>query len=162
MSYFITHPVTPSMGLRESVNAMLSHAAYARHDFGYLPDAVTKSNHEGLLSDYAAILVDDYGVPILAPRITDSAALADLAEVLVGLCNDYPAYNDERSSEIEHERLIDMIEDYDSLEGVSPHEVAFQLHEAGVHVEQSEYGAYVSESDMAEAVAAALASHDAN
>lgn len=152
-TYYGTYPEIPTMGLRGSLNAMLEHVAYNRHDFGYLPSAVHQANNEGLLEDFGTILEDDRGVPVLAPHIEDSAALADLADTLATLCNDYPAYDDERVSEIEHERLLDMVEEVREEDHPEAEDIARALYEIGAYVEQSEYGANVSEEDFEAAIA---------
>lgn len=161
MSHFIAYPVTPAMGLRQSIDAMLEHVAYARHDFGYLPDAVRQANHDGLVEDYGTILVDDGGVLILAPVIHDSQALASLVDALVGLCNDYPAYDDERVSQIEQSRLIDTCEESREDDMPDAEDIARAIWEIGAYVEQSEYGAWVSEEDFANAVAYARETYSA-
>lgn len=153
MSYFNVHPVTPNMGLRESINAMLEHVAYSRHDFGYPPSAIHQANYETLLEDFGSILEDDFGVLVLKSQIKDSALLAELTDTLVSLCNDYPSYDDERVLEIEHERLVSMLEEVREEEHPSAVEIACALFEIGACVEYSEYGANVSEDDYNAAVA---------
>lgn len=151
-TYFNAHPVTPAMGLRESINAMLAHVAYNRHDFGYLPRAIYQANHEGILDDYAPIVVDNSGVLVLAPVVADSELLADLTDTLERLCNDYPAYNDTRVHQIEEARLIEACEEalthpLRPVTDVEPWQLARALFEIGAYIEQSEYGADFSESD---------------
>ena len=150
--YFNTYPEIPGMGLRESINSMLSHVAYNGRDFGCLPSAVHEANYEGLTEDYATILDTSGDSPTLAPRITDSALLDDLVYVLVGLCNDYPAYDDERVAEIEESRLLDMLNEVHNDGEPEPEHVMRALFEIGAYVEQSEYGANVSESDYENAL----------
>lgn len=152
MSYFNVHPVTSDMGLRESVDAMLEHVAYNRHDFGYPPSAIHQANYETLLEDYGAILEDDFGVLVLKSQIKDSALLADLADTLVSLCNDYPSYDDERVCEIEHERLVSMLEEVRGEEHPRAEDIAWALFEIGACVEHSEYGVNVSDDDYNAAV----------
>ena len=152
MMYFNTYPVTANMGLRESIDAMLSHVAYNGRDFGYLPSAVHEANYEGLTEDYATILDTSGDSPTLAPRITDSALLDDLVYVLVGLCNDYPAYDDERVTNIEDARLLDMLNEVHKEGEPEPEHVMRALFEIGAYIEHSEYGVNVSESDYENAV----------
>ena len=152
MSYFNVHPVTPDMGLRESINAMLEHVAYSRHDFGYLPSAIHQANYETLLEDYGAIVEDDFGILVLKSRVEDSALLAELTDSLVSLCNGYPSYDDERVLEIEQERLISMLEEVREEEHPSAVEIACALFEIGAYVEHSIYGADVSDDDYNAAV----------
>ena len=120
MSTIIAYPVTPNMGTREALNAMLNHVAYS-DSMGYNSSFVQRANYADILKDYAAIVVPHYqcmtNCLIIAPRVKDSAMLADLAEVLIGLCNDYPAYNDETVSSIMDEELreyVDFVRDNDT------------------------------------------------
>lgn len=152
-TYFNTYPVNPNMGLREAINAMLDLVAYNRHDFGYLPGAIHQANHETLLEDYGDIVEDDYGVLVLKTRVQDSALLWYLVDTLTGLCNDYPAYDDERVTEIELERLIKMLEDARDEDHPEAEDIARALFEIGAYIEQSEYGANVSEDDYNDAIA---------
>lgn len=149
--YFITYPVTPNMGLRESIDAMLNYVAYARHDFGYLPTALHQANNEGLSEFYGSIL-NTGDILTLAPVITDSALLADLVDTLVELCNGYPSFDDERVSEIETERLIDSLNEAELPDGIYAEEVAYALFELGAYIEHSEYGASFSEEDLNAAI----------
>lgn len=151
-TYFNTYPETPNMGLRESINAMLDLVAYNRHDFGYLPGAIHQANYESLLNDYDTVVEDDRGVLVLKTRVEDSALLSYLTDTLVGLCNDYPAYDDERVSEIEHERLLETLEDARDEDHPSAEDIAYALFEIGAYVEQSEYGAWVSDDDYDAAI----------
>lgn len=160
MTHFIAYPVTPEMGLRQSINAMLAHVAYNGRDFGYLPDAVQYSNYRCLLEDYSTILRASGDYLTLSARIDDSALLADLADTLVTLCNDYPAYDDEDVSSIEYERLIEMIDECKNehdAEDIESHDIARELWDIGAEIEQSEYGADVPEDDFRLAIANLLA-----
>lgn len=152
MSYFNTYPVTSDMGLRESINAMLEHVAYNRRDFGYLPGTVHMANHVDLLNDYSDIVHDNEGVLVLNKHISDSSLLADLADTLETLCNDYPVYDDETLLAIEHELLLDMINE--TREDTEPpaEDIAYALHELGACIEYSEYGANVSKDDYSDAI----------
>lgn len=156
MTYFIAHPVTPDMGLRASIDAMLAHVAYNGRQFGYLPDAVHESNYRRLWEDHRAILSADGDYLALAPRVGDSVLLADLVETLITLCNDYPAYDDADVSAIEYARLIDMIDgcknEHDG-EDIDSHDIARELFDLGAYIEYSEYGAYVSVEDFMLAIA---------
>lgn len=153
-TYFNTYPVAPNMGLRESINAMLHHVADNSHPFGYLPGAIHQANYETLLEDYAPIVQTSEADSLeLVARVEDSALLADLVDTLIGLCNDYPAYDEERVWEIEHERLIDMLEEAREEDHPSAVEIAYALLEIGACIEQSEYGACVSDDDYNSAVA---------
>lgn len=82
----------------------------------------------------------------------DSAALADLADTLAELCNDYPAYDDERVHEIEHERLLDMLDETREDDHPEAEDLARALYEIGAYVEHSEYGANISEDDYEAAI----------
>lgn len=174
-TYFAAYCVTPDMGLRQAINAMLNYVAYAGHDFGYLPSALHQANHEALADDFAPILANDGSMLSLAPIVSDSGLLASLVEALESLCTDYPAYDDGRVSEIEHKRLIeattealaDMVNDGHATPNASPEAIAYALHELGAYIEQSEYGASFSADDFDAALAlaeaeAARAEHEAN
>lgn len=151
-THFNTYPETPGMGLRESINAMLHHVADNSHPFGYLPSAVHQANFERLLEDYSpTIQVSDSDSLELTARVEDSELLADLVDTLVGLCNDYPAY-DERVSEIEYARLIELLEEVREEDHPNAENIARALFENGVYIEQSEYGANVSEADYENAI----------
>lgn len=152
MSHFNAHPVTPDMGLRQSINAMLDHVAYNGHDFGYLPSVLHEANFQALARDFSELL-DATGDNLkLAPRISDSEVLAYLADTLVTLCNDNPLYDDETYYTIENDRLIEMITE-ERTEGMPDAcEIAFALYEIDADIEQSEYGANVSEEDFKAAV----------
>lgn len=155
MAYFNAYPVTPDMGLRESINAMLYHVADNSYPFGYLPSAIHQANYLALLEDYADIIEPDSAREdylVLKTRVEDSELLEDLVETLIGLCNDYPAYDVERVSEIEQERLIDMLEETREEDHPSAMDIAYALFEMGAYIEQSEYGANVSEDDYKRAV----------
>jgi len=120
MSTIIAYPVTPAMGTREALNAMLSHVA--THDsLGYESSFVQRANHSALLADFDGIVVPVWEnmatVLKVAPIVSDSANLAYLCEVLIGLCDDYPLYNDEALSNLIDEELreyVDMARDSDS------------------------------------------------
>lgn len=174
-TYFSAYCVTPDMGLRQAINAMLSYVAYAGHDFGYLPSALHQANHERLGDDFAPILVNNGSTLSLAPIVSDSELLASLVDALNGLCTDYPAYDDERVSEIEATRLVeattealaDMVSDGREAPNATPEAIAYALRELGACIEQSEYGASFSQDDFDAALAlaeaeAARAEHEAN
>lgn len=173
--HFNAYPVTADMGLRESINAMLSHVAYAGHDFGYLPSALHQANYETLADDFSDVLTGNGSTLTVAPVITDSDSLAYLVETLLGLCNGYPAYNDERVSEIEHERVLDSVRevltdmqtDGKTLPNATAEEITYALYEISAYIEQSEYGAAFSDADLAAAIAHAereneIRSHEEN
>ena len=158
--HFNAYPVTPGMGLRGSINAMLSHVAYNGRDFGYLPSAVHESNFIALQDTWEDLLVADGDYLKLAPVVTDSSALAALVSDLLGLCNDYPVYDDELYLQIEHRRVIDAIDDM-RADGTVPCSecIARQLYEDGAYIEQSEYGACFAEDAFAYAVESASCDH---
>lgn len=170
--HFNAHPVTPDLGLRESINALLNHVAYARRDFGYLPDTVNAANHECLLDYYSDIISDNDGVLTLRPLITDSALLDDMVNALIGAANDHPSLDDEIVSRIEHERILeaadeslrDAVQDFElgripsaPDERVTPEGLACALYETSAYIEQSVYGAAWGDSDMSAALAYAIA-----
>ena len=113
MSSIIAHPVTPAMGTREAFDAMLNHVAWS-DSMGYGADAVNASNYRSLLRDFPTVVESTYermGTHLqLVARISDSALLAYLLEVLTGLCNDYPLYDEEDHSALEDERLREYVE----------------------------------------------------
>lgn len=152
MLHFNTHPVTPDMGLRQSINAMLDHVAYNGRDFGYLPSVLHEANFQALARDFSELLDATGDTLKLAPRISNSESLAYLAETLVTLCNDYPAYDEDRHHAIEQERLMEMIEEERTDDMPDACEIAFALYEIGADIEQSEHGANVSEEDFKAAV----------
>lgn len=170
--YFNAYPVTPDMGLRESINALLNHVAYAGRDFGYLPDAVNAANHECLMNHYSDIISDNDGVLTLIPLIADSALLDDMVNALIGAANDYPALDDEIVARIEYERILeaadealrDAAQDFElgripsaPDKRVTPEALAYALYETSADIEQSEYGAAWDDSDMATALTYAVA-----
>lgn len=158
--HFNAYPVTPDMGLRESINAMLAHVAYNGRQFGYLPGIVHESNFIALQDTWGDLLVSDGDYLTLAPVITDSSFLAGLTDDLVGLCNDYPVYDEELYHEIEYQRTLDEIEDMRDDDTVPCSEcIAYQLSDIGAYIEQSEYGVYINERDFAFAVAIAECDH---
>lgn len=152
-SYFNTYPENPRMGLRESINAMLHHVADNSRPFGYLPSALHQSNFERLLEDFAPLVqVSNDDSLELSPRVEDSALLAYLVDTLISLCNDYPAYDDEHLMKIELTRLIETLEEVREENHPSSEDIARALFEIGAYVEQSEYGANVSEADYVNAI----------
>lgn len=152
MLYFNSYPVTPNMGLRESINAMLEHVAYNKRDFGYLPSTVHMANHSDLLHDYGDIVRDYNGVLVLVDHVNDSAFLAYLVDTLETLCNDYPVYNDETLHAIEYGLLLDMINDTREDTDPPADDIAWAITELGLYVEYSEYGANVSKDDYSDAI----------
>lgn len=158
--HFIAYPVTPGMGLRESIDAMLSHVAYNGRQFGYLPSALHESNFIALHDTWGDLLVSDGDYLTLAPVITDSSALACFVDELLSLCNDYPIYDEQLYSEIEYRRTLDEIDDMRG-DNVTPCSecIALQLLEAGAYIEQSEYGAFIAEDDFNSAVKDAICEH---
>lgn len=152
MSYFNAYPVTPGMGLRQSIDAMLEHVAYSGRPFGYLPSVLHAANFQALARDFSELLDATGDTLRLAPRINDSEALAYLADTLVGLCNDYPVYDDDTHHAIEHERLMEVINEVRTDDMPEDHAIAAALYDIGAYIEQSEYGANVSEEDFAAAV----------
>ena len=153
---FNTYPVTANMGLRESIDAMLAHVAYNGHPFGYLPSAVHQANFYRLFEDFSEIVEESDDTLRLRPVIRDSGALNLLVENLVTLCNDYPAYDDEKVSQIEYDRLIEVIEERSFPNSIDAHDIARELFDLGAVIEQNEYGANVSEYDFELAVESAL------
>lgn len=160
--HFIAYPLTPGMGLRESINAVLAHVAYNGRPFGYLPSIAHESNFIALRDTWGDLLVgevdDEYLT--LAPVVSDSSALAVLVDDLLGLCNDYPVYDGEIYHEIEYERTLEEL--YELLDdSIAPcaHCIARQLFENGAEIEQSEYGASISEDDFTLAVETATCDH---
>ena len=120
MSSIIAYPVTPAMGTREALNAMLDHVAVS-DSMGYDSSFVQRANHVALLADFPSIVVPVWEnmatVLKVAPKVSDSANLAYLCEVLVGLCNDYPLYNEEVHTNLIDQELreyVDMARDSDS------------------------------------------------
>lgn len=152
MLHFNTYPVTSDMGLRESIDAMLGHVAYNGRDFGYLPSVLHEANFQALARDFGELLDATGNSLKLAPRISDSEVLAQLVDTLVNMCNDYPLYDEELYSAIEQERLMEMIEEERTEDMPEAHEIAYALYEIGADIEQSEYGANVSEEDFHAAV----------
>lgn len=158
--HFNAYPVTSGMGLRESINAMLSHVAYNGRDFGYLPSIAHESNFIALQDTWGDLLVSDGDYLTLAPVVTDSSALAVLVDDLLSLCNDYPTYDDEVYHKVELQRTIDEIDDVRDDDTVPCSEcIAYQLYDIGAYIEQSEYGAYINERDFTFAVALAECDH---
>lgn len=158
--YFYAHPITPGLGLREEINVMLSYVAYNGRQFGYLPEIAHESNFIALQDTWEDLLVSDGDYLTLAPVVSDSSALAGLVDDLLGLCNDYPVYDDELYNQIESRRTLEEIDDLRG-DDVAPcaHCIARQLFEAGAYIEQSEYGAYISEDDFTSAVENATCDH---
>ena len=120
MSSIIAYPVTPAMGTREALNAMLDHVAVS-DSMGYESSFIQRANHVALLADFPGIVVPVWEnmatVLKVAPKVSDSANLAYLCEVLIGLCNDYPLHNDGALSNLIDEELreyVDMARDSDS------------------------------------------------
>lgn len=153
--HFIAYPVVAGMGLRESINAMLSYVAW-NQSMGYDADPLHRANYQGIARDYAAIVepVIDRHTPTLelAPFVSDSALLADLVNTLETLCNDYPAYDDELVSEIERDDLIEYLSGCEIPDGIAPEDVAYALWEAGANTLDHDGSAYVSEDDFNAAV----------
>ena len=120
MSTIIAYPVTPAMGTREALNAMLDHVAVS-DSMGYDSSFVQRANHVALLADFPSSVVPVWEnmatVLKVAPKVSDSANLASLCEVLIGLCNDYPLYNEEVHTNLIDQELreyVDMARDSDS------------------------------------------------
>lgn len=160
--HFNAYPVTPDMGLRESINAMLSHVAYNGRDFGYLPSIAHESNFIALQDTWGDLLVSDGDTLTLAPVITDSSFLAVLVDDLLSLCNEYPVYDEQLYSEIEYQRTLEAINDMRAENTtIAPCSdcIARQLFEDGAYIEQSEYGAFIPESDFDNAVVNATCEH---
>lgn len=157
MSYFIAHPVTPDMGLRESFNAMLSHTTAPKiGQGGYIGDTVHVANYRALLEDYPHLLTEGRWSLELAPRVDDSEGLAYLADILEGLCNDYPLYDGEALSAFEEELLREFI--VENVEDVSEDMVGWiqrAIWDREYGPEFSEYGAWIDEEDLAVAIAKA-------
>lgn len=150
-AYFNTYPVTPDMGLRESIDAMLAHTCHGS-SMGYRADCVSASNYRSILLDYgtAGGLVQethkgmtDYLV--LSPHISDSEGLADFVRILVYLCNDYPLYNDEDYGRLEDERTLETLEDMRSDNDPSAAALMRALWDLGLDVSQDGGDAYVSD-----------------
>ena len=112
--YAYAYPITPGMGLRESIDAMLDHVARGQ-EYGYRADLIGASNFRSLLRDFGSILEEsrarNVGRLELAPKVTDSAALTELFDTLVALCNDYAIYDDRDYSEVEEERNLEAMAD---------------------------------------------------
>lgn len=154
-TYFNTYPETPDMGLRESINAMLAHVADNSRPFGYLPSAIHQANYESLLEYFPNTVTPDThnDYLTLVPRVENNDELRRLVEVLEGLCNDYPVYDDERMTQIELDRLIEMLNETRKEDDPSAEDIAWALFEIGAYVEQSEYGANISDDDYEAAIA---------
>lgn len=156
MQYFNTYPVTPKMGLRESIHAMLDYAAFAR-SWGYDAPSVQASNCRSLLADYSALLVETVeghtDVLRLRPRIDDSALLADLIDALVSLCNDYPVFDDGDLNALENERELAAIDYARADSDPEAETILYAFHELGLYLEHENDGSvYFSETDYAAAV----------
>lgn len=171
-SHFIAHPVTPDMGLRESINAMLSHVAWASN-FGYRADCVHASNYRSLLRDFGGD--SEYGTPALieehyehhthvlrvVPRIPAgfSTHFADLVETLVALCNDYPLYDEQDHSQLEEERALEAIEESREESDPPAHAILSALYDMNVHpVHEPDGHVYIRLDDFRDAVALAIQS----
>jgi hypothetical protein len=175
MSHFIAYPVTPDMGFRESINAMLSHVAFDQN-MGYRADTIHAANYLGLLRDFDTLVeaVTEYHTDILklvghVPGTYASeqpsgylpmggTPLAHLVEVLVALCNDYPLYDDQDHSNIEQERLMEAVTEAMRLDdnipdGMHDYQIAEALFEVGAAEHESDGGVYISETDWDAAVA---------
>lgn len=158
MSHFIAHSVTPGMGLRESINAMLSQVAYNGRPFGYLPDAVHQSNFEALLDSYGECVTESNDTLILVPQITDSMFLAVLTDELVKLCNLYPIFDEELYHQIERSRELEAVTECltdEGIDDVTPEDVHRELFEASAELEHSEYGVHIYDADFNRAVESA-------
>lgn len=153
--HFIAYPVVAGMGLRESINAMLSHVAWDQ-SMGYDAPPVHRANYQGIARDYAAIMtpVCEHHTSTLelSPIVSDSALLADLVNTLEVLCNDYPSYDDELVSEIERDDLIEYLSGCETPDGIAPEDIAYALFEAGANTLDTDGSAYVSEDDFSAAV----------
>lgn len=153
--HFIAYPVVAGMGLRESINAMLSHVAWEQ-SMGYDAPPLHRANYQGIARDYAAIVepvIDRHTSTLeLSPVVSDSALLADLVDTLEGLCNDYPSYDDELASEIERDDLIEYLSRCEIPAGIDPEDIAYALFEAGANTLDTDGSAYVSEDDFSAAV----------
>ncbi|WP_354573950.1 hypothetical protein [Frigoribacterium sp. UYMn621] len=164
MSSIIAYPITPDMGTREALNAMLSHVAYESDGMGYRAPTVLASNYRALLRDYAPLVVEHSTehwarVLIIAPHVDRSDILADLAETLIKLCNDYPLYDEQDYSELEESRLIEFIDDERADETDPPAaDIARALWECDLQaIHESDGSVYISETDFHAAIAYARA-----
>ena len=153
--HFIAYPVVAGMGLRESINAMLSHVAWDQ-SMGYDAPPMHRANYQGIARDYAAIVEPVYdrhtSTLELAPVVSDSALLADLVNTLETLCNDYPVYDDELVSEIERDDLIEYLSGCEIPAGITPEDIAYALSEACANTLNNDGSAYVSLDDFNAAV----------
>jgi hypothetical protein len=163
MSSIIAYPVTPDMGTREALNAMLQHVAYESDGMGYRAPTVLASNYRALLRDYAPLVIEHSTehwarVLIIAPHVDRSDILADLLETLITLCNDYPLYDDEDYFKLEDERLIEFIEDERDETDPPAADIARALWECDLQAtHESDGSVYISETDFHAAIAYARA-----
>ena len=153
--HFIAYPVVAGMGLRESINAMLSHVAWEQ-SMGYDAPPMHRANYQGIARDFAAVVTPVYerhtSTLELSPFVTDSALIADLVNTLETMCNDYPSYDDELVYEIKRADLIEYLSGCEIPDGIDPDDVAYALWEAGAETQDTDGSAYVSEDDFNAAV----------
>lgn len=145
--YFNTYPVTPDMGLRESINAMLQHVAFDQDSFGYRAPVVHASNYRSLLRDFSTLIepvvIQHHSTLALVSKV--SGPLADLVHVLVYVCNAYPLYDESDYSELEQSRLIEYVEQQDFPAPISPLAIARALSEEGNYENEYDGSVYVSQ-----------------
>lgn len=158
MTGIIAYGVTDDMDDREAINALLQRYAWS-DNLGYAADTVHASNYRRLLQDYPTVVesiyryfttfltlkadveVTDYDGT--RPPHTDNE-YESLADAILHIANDYPAYDDEDVSRLKDERTLETIREaltyQEDERNLDPHDILDALYEVGALMDEEQDG----------------------